>query len=392
MLPLVGLDVAPTDVANIPIALPSVGLEEWEATRACFESGWLTQGQAVANFEAAFARRHQVRHAIATTSCTTGLHIALVALGVGPGDEVMLPAFTWVATANVVLYCGATPVLVDVDPVSFNLDLAQITSRITERTKAIIPVHLFGLCADITALRALLPAHVAIVEDAACAVGAAINGQPAGRFGDLGVFSFHPRKVITTGEGGMVTTNDDALAQRVRQLRNHGATVSEEQRHAGQAPYLLPEFPLLGFNYRMTDIQGAIGLVQLSKLDRLLSERAHWAQFYHEALAEIAWLRTPTSSPTTQHGWQAYVCYVDAERAPMSRNKLLAELHQAGISARPGTHALHLLAFYQSRFGFKPDDFPVARDCDRQTLALPLHNRMTPGDYERVVQTIKQFA
>lgn len=373
---------------NIPISLPSTGEEEWQALREPLSTGWLTQGPKVAAFEAAFAERHGVKHAIATTSCTTALHLILVAMGIGPGDEVIIPAFTWVSTANVVMYCGATPIFVDVDPATNNLALDQIAAKLSNRTKAIIPVHLFGYCVDIDTLRQVAP-NIPLVEDAACAAGAAYKDQPAGSLGLAGAFSFHPRKSITTGEGGMITTNDDELAEQIRTLRNHGASVSEEQRHLGPKPYILPEFNLLGFNYRMTDLQGAVGLVQLQKLDSLLQERRQWADYYNQELAALDWLHTPTL--TAGHGLQAYVCYVDETCAPMPRNQLMEQLQAQGISTRPGTHAVHILGYYKDRFGFTADDFPGARDCDRYTLALPLHNRMTAADYDYVVSSLKEL-
>jgi perosamine synthetase len=376
---------------QIQIATPSLGEEEWQALREPIESGWLTQGPKVAAFETAFAQRHQVKHAIAVTSATTGLHLALAALDIGPGDEVIVPAFTWVATANVVIYCGATPVFVDVDRITFNIDLKDLARRVTPRTKAIIPVHLFGLCVDIDKVRTALRPDIKIVEDAACAAGAALRGRPAGALGDLGVFSFHPRKSITTGEGGMVTTNDDHLAEQVKRMRNHGASISEEERHRGPRPYLLPDFEILGFNYRMTDLQGAVGLVQLTKLDRFIDERARMAEEYRKDLADLQWLRMPEEPSEGRHAWQAYVTYVDPKTAPMPRNRIMETLQQQGVATRPGTHAVHMLKYYQKRFGLRPEDYPGARDCDQNTMAIPLHNKLLLDDYEYVVSALRQL-
>ena len=376
---------------TIQISLPSTGEEEWLATRDPLMTGWLTQGPKVAEFENAFAQRHQVPHALAVTSCTTGLHLALAGLGVGPGDEVIVPAFTWVATANVVLYTGATPVFVDIDLHTFNLDVDQVQQRVTSRTRAVIAVHLFGLSADVDALRRVLPPGVAILEDAACAAGADLRGRPVGSLGDVAAFSFHPRKSITTGEGGMVTTRDPELADRMNQLRNHGASVSEEQRHNGPQPHLLPAFNLLGFNYRMTDLQGAVGLVQLRKLDSFIDERAGWAEWYSEVLSTIPWLRLPGAPAGTRHGWQAYVTFVDPSY-PGGRNQLMDRLHQRGIATRPGTHAIHMLAYYRDRFELTPDDFPAARAANDHSMAIPLHNRMTQDDYEYVAAALLDLA
>lgn len=378
------------DHRQIQIATPSLGEEEWQALREPIESGWLTQGPKVAAFEKAFAARHGVQHASAVTSATTGLHLALASLDIGPGDEVIVPAFTWVATANVVVYCGAMPVFVDVDRITFNIDLKDLARRVSPRTKAIIPVHLFGLCADIDAVRSDIRLDIKIVEDAACAAGAALRGRPAGSLGDLGVFSFHPRKSITTGEGGMVTTNNDKLAERVRMLRNHGASVSEEERHQGPRPYLLPDFDLLGFNYRMTDLQGAVGLVQLRKLDQFIDERAQMAARYRKELADIQWLRLPQEPSDGRHAWQAFVTYVDPKTAPRPRNEMMEVLQQRGIATRPGTHAVHMLGYYQKHFGLKPDDFPGARDCDRHSMAIPLHNRMSAEDQAYVIDALHE--
>lgn len=375
----------------IQISLPSTGEEEWHATREPLMSGWLTQGPKVAEFERGFKARHKVGHALATSNCTTGLHLILAALGIGPGDEVIVPAFTWVATANVVLYCGATPVFADVDRATNNIDADDVRRKVTPRTKAVIAVHLFGLCADMDALRAALPEHIPVIEDAACAAGASYKGGEAGSLGIAAAFSFHPRKSITTGEGGMVTTNDDRLAETIDMLRNHGASVSEEQRHHGPRPYLLPQFNLLGFNYRMTDLQGAVGVVQLSKLDQFIAERQNWAEYYREHLSDIPWLRLPTFPNTGTHAWQAFVTYVDPALAPKPRNDIMEDLKEAGIATRPGTHAVHMLTYYRERFGTMADDCPGARDCDANTMAIPLHNRMEKADYDRVIEALRSF-
>lgn len=382
-----------TEKRQIAISLPSTGDEEWQAVRDPLNTGWLTQGPRVANFEEAFAKRHRVKYAIATTSCTTALHLMLAAAGIGSGDEVIVPAFTWVATANAVLYCGAIPIFVDVNPATNNIAIEDLSKRITSKTKAVIAVHLFGLCVDIPSIRSILPSRVLLFEDCACAAGASLNGIPAGGLADAGAFSFHPRKSITTGEGGMVTTNNEVLAEKINMLRNHGASISEEQRLQGSHPYLLPDFNLLGFNYRMTDIQGAIGLVQLSKLDKFIAERDLWAQFYRENLSDIPWLRMPyfPDHDTTIHAWQAFVTYVDPVKSPMSRNEIMDRLQAQGIATRPGTHAVHMLGYYRDRFGLKPNDYVGARNCNNNTMAIPLHNLMTSEDYEYVVKSLKDI-
>ena len=369
-----------------------MGEEEWKALRQPIETGWLTQGPRVAEFEKKFAGMHGVDHALAVTSATTGLHLALRALDIGPGDEVIVPAFTWVSTVNVVMFVGATPVFVDVDPVTYNISVESVAAELTDRTRAVIPVHLFGLCADMDGLAAVLPEGVAIIEDAACAAGGHYKGRPAGSMGSFGVFSFHPRKSITTGEGGMITTANEELAERVSVLRNHGASVSEEARHVGPRPYLLPDFDDLGFNYRMTDLQGAIGLVQLSKLDAFIDKRAEWAAYYRHELSGLNWLTLPHDPENGRHAWQAFVTYVDPDAAPMSRNEIMQHLQDVGIATRPGTHAVHMLNFYRTHFGFQVEDFPNAAACDRNTMAIPLHNKMTKCDYARIVDALTHLS
>lgn len=379
-----------TEKRIIQISLPSTGEEEWLATKEPLMSGWLTQGPKVAEFEKNFAHRHQVNHALATTSCTTGLHLILAGMGIGPGDEVLVPAFTWVATANVVLYCGATPVLVDIDPKTFNIDPAKIKQKITKNTKAVIVVHLFGLAAEMNAIREVI-GSIPIIEDAACAAGSSYQGVPVGKLGLAASFSFHPRKSVTTGEGGMVTTDDAELAETMNRLRNHGASISEEQRHKGPRPYILPDFNLMGFNYRMTDLQGAVGIVQLKKLDQFIDERAKWASYYQEQLSSISWLRLPSEPKGSRHGWQSYVTYVDPAKAPKARNEIMEILMSKGISTRPGTHAVHMLGFYQEKYSFKNSDFPGAMDADQNSMSIPLHNRMSKEDYDWVINSLRNI-
>lgn len=375
---------------NIPISLPVTGEEEWQATREPLVNGWLTSGPKVREFEALFAKRHNVKHALAVTSATTALHLALVALEVGPGDEVIVPAFTWVSTANVVLYCGATVIFADVDPITFNMDPEDLKQRITPKTKAIVPVHLFGLCANMDAIKAIA-GNIPLVEDGACAAGAAYKGTSAGALGTIGCFSFHPRKSVTTGEGGMITTNDDHLADVMSMLRNHGASISEEQRHHGPRPYILPDFNMLGYNYRMTDLQAAVGVVQIKKLDTFIEEREKWAAWYGEQLRDITWLRTPQFSSEYKHGWQSFVTFVDESKAPYSRNEIMEKLQEQGISTRPGTHAVHMLNFYAQKYNLKPSDYPGAQAANDLSMAIPLHNRMVAEDYQYVVQVIKSL-
>ncbi len=375
---------------SIPISVPSVGKEEYEALEETLMSGWITQGPKVKQFEQEFAAFHHVDHALAVTSCTTGLQLILAGLGIGSGDEVIVPAFTWVATANVVVHAGATPVFVDIDLNTYNMDPKQIQSKITAKTKAIIAVHLFGLCADMAAIQAVA-GEIPIIEDAACAVGATSPDGYAGGIGTAASFSFHPRKTITTGEGGMVTTQNSELAKKMDILRNHGASISEEQRHHGPKPYILPEFATCGFNFRMTDIQATIGVEQMKKLPALLKDRQERAAFYTEQLAEIDWIIPPHIPQGYQHGWQAYVCQIKTEKGASFRNQLMDFLQSEGISTRPGTHAVHMLAYYQDQFDINSDDFLQAKLADQLSIALPLHGQMSDDDYDRVLDRLKAF-
>src|SRR5262249_6917594 len=262
---------------------------------------------------------------------------------------------------------------VDIDE-TFNIDPAQVTAAVTQRTKALIAVHLFGLCADIDAIQAVLPPRVTIVEDAAYAAGASFRGRSAGTLGAIAAFSFHPRKSITTGEGGMLTTSDPALAERTRVLRNHGIGTLPK----GAPLFALAPIDVVGYNYRLTDIQAAIGLVQLAKLDRFVSERARWAAFYKSQLSGLNWLHLPSEPVGGVHAWQSYVLKLNAAQSPFSRDELIARLAEEGIATRPGTYAVHAVDYYRRTFGIMPADFPRALDAADTTISIPLHNRMQP--------------
>jgi perosamine synthetase len=384
--------------SRIPITKPLFGAEELAAVQRPLETGWVVQGPFVAEFEQKLGTFTGASHAVATSSCTTALHIAVASLGLAPGDRVVVPAFTWVSTANVVEYMGATPVFVDIDLPTFNVDPAAMESAVDERTVGLLPVHLFGLCAELDPILACARRRgLWVVEDAACALGARYRGRHAGTLGDAGCFSFHPRKSITTGEGGMLTTEREELAALARSLRDHGATRSDLSRHTEAGAFLLSDYPYLGYNYRMTDLQGALGSVQLDRAGEILAARAGRAQAYDEALADVDWLATPVVPEGHVHGRQAYVCLfrpedptaANADRLNELRNRLMARLEERGVSTRQGTHAPVLTEYYAKRYGLRPEDFPAAYLADRLSLALPLYPQMTDEEQEVVVSELQ---
>ncbi|HUP59827.1 MAG TPA: DegT/DnrJ/EryC1/StrS family aminotransferase [Thermoanaerobaculia bacterium] len=382
---------------KIPITKPFFGDEERRAVVEPIESGWIVQGPKVAEFESHFRAYTGAPHALATTSATTALHLAMIALGVGHGDEVIVPAFTWVATANVVEMQHAKPVFVDIELETFNIDVTKIEAAITPRTKVIMPVSLFGVSADIEPIMAIARRHgLKVVEDDACATGAWYHGKHAGTIADIGCFSFHPRKAITTGEGGMFITGDEAIADQVRSLRDHGASVSDLARHLGARSYLLPDFNVLGYNYRMTDIQAAIGVAQMRRLEWLLERRTAVARRYDDALAATGWLRPPITPSGLAHGYQSYVCLFQPEVPGMDnidalhaqRNALMDALEAAGVATRPGTHAVHALGFYREKYAIRPEEFPNAWIADRLTLTLPLFAQLTVEEQDYVIDQL----
>jgi perosamine synthetase len=349
----------------IRLARPDVGAEEAAAVADVLESGLLTMGPKVAEFERELARVCEQPHAVAVSSGTAALHLAVLALGIGDGDEVLVPAYTFPATANVVALAGARPVLVDVDPVTMNLDPAQVETAVTKRTKAVMAVHLFGRPLDWEALEAVVPPPVALIEDAAAALGARRRDRPCGGLGLAGCLSFHPRKIVTTGEGGAVVCRDGELADAVRRLRHHGIEPSGEFDIRSPA-----------FNYRLSDVLCAVGIPQLRRLDELLEGRLRVAEAYAERLAGAVEL--PSADEGDTHGWQAYVIRLDR------RDAALAALREHGIEAQIGTYALHRLSAYRDQ-----SVFPGADACYERALALPFYSGMSEGEIDEVVEVVR---
>jgi perosamine synthetase len=384
--------------APIPISKVFFGPEELRAIQAPLESGWVVQGPFVAEFERKFSAFTGSAFSVATTSCTTALHLAAIALGLEADDEVIVPALTWISTANAIEYERAKPVFCDIDLSTFNIDPRQVPALLNDRTVGIVPVHLFGLCADMDALSPLAQRdELWVLEDAACAFGSFYRGRHAGAFGDAAAFSFHPRKSITTGEGGMITTAKPELDRLVRSLRDHGASRSDHARHAQKAGFLLSEYHHLGFNYRMTDLQGALGCAQMDRASWIMSERGRRARRYDELLADLPWLRTPKVPDGCVHGYQAYVCLYAPDEPSLAnvdalherRNALMLRLEAQGIATRQGTHAPIALDFYAEKYALRVEDFPNAWLADRLSLALPLYPQMTDAEQDRVVAALR---
>jgi perosamine synthetase len=367
------------------ITEPLFGEDEVDQVRAVLSSKWVTQGPKTKEFEELFATRHEVKYALATTSCTAALHLATMALDLGPGDEVVVPAFTWVTSASCAEYVGADVRFVDVDPLTFNIDGAALRSVVTDRTKAIVAVHLFGKAAPMDEINEIVAGRgIRVIEDAACAVGTRYEGRLVGSLGDLGCFSFHPRKVITTGEGGMVTTNNAELAERVKSLRNHGATGPAPGVNPAAA-YAMGTFDNLGYNLRLSDIQAAVGVAQMSRLDGLLDERRRLALSYRQMLSDQTRFVLPQDD--AGHTYQSFVLRV-ADGSRETRNQIMDRLSGLGIQTRPGTHAVHRLGYYREKYGLRAEDFPEAARAEDTTITLPIFPGMSEGEQSRVVASL----
>lgn len=373
----------------IPLTRPSIEEDDLQAVRAALVSGQLVQGPRVAAFERAIAEYVGAAHAVVVANCTAALQMALLATGVGPGDIVVVGAYSWPTTANVVELCGALPVFVDIDAETFNLSanaLAETLNRLFQspavgrRVKAVIPIHVFGQMADMPALLAVANRYgVPVIEDAACALGASQGSRQAGTWGSMGCFSFHPRKAITTGEGGAIVTNDGQLVQHLRALRNHGQNFS-----AGTPDQFL--FP--GFNNRMTEFQAALGVTQMTKLERVIAARRRLAQRY-DALLEPAFVRRGVRAPDPSHVFQSYVVLLPSEAARY-RSELIAKLRERGTETQIGTWHMPLITYYSSRYNFKPGDFPNCDDVAARALTLPLYEGLSDEEQQQVAQQARQ--
>lgn len=376
----------------IPIALPLLGTSEADAARDAVLSGWVSQGPKVAEFERDFARLIGASHACAVSNCTTALHLALTAVGVGPGDEVITASHSFIATANCIRYCGATPVFVDIDPDTYNIDPACAAAAITPRTRAILAIHQMGMPCDLRALGALAEHHgIALIEDAACAVGSQIHfngqwdyiGKPHGQ---IACFSFHPRKVITTGEGGMLTTSNPEFDRKFKLLRQHGMSVPDTVRH-GSAQVIFEDYLEVGFNYRMTDMQAAIGRQQLLKLPDIVARRRAIAARYTELLGNIAGLRLPFEPEWARSNWQSYCVRLPGR---VEQKILMQNLLDQGIATRRGIMCSHRELPY--REAERRHDLQQSELAQDHCVLLPIYAQMSDNDIERVVEAVRAEA
>jgi len=372
----------------IPIAKPYLNQEDAQAAYDVIMSGWITQGPRVQEFEEKFAAYTGAKYAVAVSNCTTGLHLAMIVAGIGSGDEVICPSMSYIATANCIMYTGAKPVFAEVHPETYNLDVADAEQRITSKTKAILLAHQIGMPADIDAFRALCDKHnLVLIEDAACAAGSSYKGKKIGSHSDLVCFSFHPRKVISTGDGGMVTTNNEAFAARMKLLRQHGMSVNAGARH-GATKIIFEDHLEVAYNYRMTDMQAAVGIRQLEKLDWIVEERRKIAQRYLTELADIACIRLPKEESGYFTNWQSFSIFLKPE-APLTRNELMQSLLDKGIASRRGVMTSHRETAYKEYC--RDLSLPRTEDaCDR-SIIIPLYVPMNEEDITTVIKGLREL-
>jgi perosamine synthetase len=374
---------------TIPIARPSFGLNEEKAVLEVLRSGWVSQGPCVAEFERKFAEYVSASHAVAVSSCTTALHLAFLAAGVKPGDEVLCPSLSFIATANAIVHAGASPIFVDIDRSTYNMDPACIERSITPRTRAILVVHQIGLPSPLNEICSIAASRgLMVIEDAACAIGSEYKGRSIGSpHTSMACFSFHPRKILTTGEGGMITTADEKLAARLRKLRQHGMTVSDLARHSS-TQVVTESYDEVGYNYRMTDLQAAIGLVQLERLDEMLARRRQLASRYSQRLSQLEWLVPPFEPADCHHNFQSYMVRLK-NTAPITRDRLMQELLDLGVSTRRGVMAIHREPPYRhERWNSL---LPRTDEVADTTIILPVFYAMTEEEQDYVIDCLEQI-
>ncbi len=391
---------------KIPITKTVFDGCEKESIVKPLETGWVVQGPNVAKFQEMFSEFIGVKYAHATTSCTTALHLGLEALGIGRGDKVIVPSFTYIASANAVEYTGAEVVFCDIDLRTFNIDENKLEELIRKdkTIKAIMPVNLFGLCANLpTIMKIAKKYNLKVIEDSACGFDAWIKDKHSGTFGDIGCFSFHPRKPICTGEGGMLITDNEEISKKVSQLKDHGASKSDLDRHKEKSGSLLPNFTMRGYNYRMTDFQGALGICQMKKAKYIMDGRRKIAKKYYEALKRFSNFLIPPYVPEDyKHGYQSYVCLFTSgenlsnltkekiDKINIKRNIFMEKLEEKSIATRQGTHAVHTLGYYKNKYNLKDEDFLMSYVADRLSIALPLYTEMNDEEFDYVIKNIKE--
>lgn len=391
---------------NIPITKTFFDNDEKEKILKPLETGWVVQGPFVHKFQDKFKEFTKSKHALATSNCTTALHLGLEAMGITKGDKVIVPSFTWVSSANAVEYTGAEVVFCDINLKTFNIDETKIEKLIEsdQKIKAIMPVNLFGLCANMPSIMKIAKDYkLKVIEDSACGFDAWIEDKHSGSFGDCGCFSFHPRKSITTGEGGMLITDDEKIANLVSQLKDHGANRSDFQRHNQKESFFLPDFDLKGYNYRMTDIQGALGVAQMDKKKIIMDGRRNIASRYDEALSEILQLTKPNVPYGYKHGYQSYVCiFSDGEnlsklnienidRLHLKRNNFMKKLEKMNIATRQGTHAIHTLGYYRNKYKLKDENFLMSYAAEKLSVSLPIYPGMNDQEFKYIISNIKHI-
>jgi perosamine synthetase len=375
----------------LPFHRSDVGEEEVTEVVDVLRSGWLTTGPKVREFEREFAAMVGAEHAVAVNSCTAALHLALEAAGVHEGDEVLVPTMTFAATAEVVTYFRARPVLIDCVPNTLNLDTDRIEAAITSKTKAIIPVHFAGHPCDLKTIQAIADVHnLRVIEDAAHALPARYHGKMIGGISDGTCFSFYATKNITTGEGGMVTTNNAEWAARMRMMSLHGLSRDAWNRYSAQGSWYY-EILSPGFKYNLTDIAAALGLAQLKKCERFWKGRERYANMYHEGFRDLPEIICPHASPDVQHAWHLYVIQLDLDRLRIGRDEFIRQLQQAGVGCSVHFIPLHLHPYHRDMWGYRPDDLPVSSMVFQRIVSLPLYSRMTEDEIERVIAIVRSL-